>query len=299
MIDFFEFNKECKIAIYGSGVGGISLYKELLQNEYEVLYFIDQIGRPGLKIEGKDVINLNDLKMQTSKDIVIFISLQNALIHEEIAAQLFALGYDRLLYYPSSNSYEYMKIMREIYINIQCKDFSRIIRVPKYLARNDNIILENSMHVALWVNVEIVRFKTKEMLSRPLAVANRLKAAQKKWNKYAGKPLIEIKPYIELFRYLEGSGNYPEEYLDLMRPGATEEEKEALLNDREKMYLIYERSRKYDPDMLIFAPIQVEYSENCLYVIDGMHRAIYLYLQGYEMIPVIMYKNDYDHYLTG
>ena len=293
-----RFDKMAKIAIYGASVGGIELYWSLKNKGYNVLFFIDRDAQNVKEFCGEKVYTLNEMAKLEIDELIIIVSLQNALIHEAIAHEIASYGYNNIIYFPMEGDYNSRRLMREIWMQIKTFEFNSISTIPVYKKIDTNVISEFENHVSVWCDLKNIRYKTLEMLNRQDAMTEATKKGKAIWERYVAKSIELVEPYTDLFDYLEGKVTTPELYLQACRNGANTPEKEKLLKDRRKLYSQYVYGIKYDPDMFILAPATAEYHEGLFYIVDGMHRAVFLQREGYTKIPILISREDYNMFKT-
>ena len=108
-------------------------------------------------------------------------------------------------------------------------------------------------------------------------------------------PLKDFSPYIELFDYLFGKGKYPSEYLHFQRN--TQEEMDALLEDRKILFKVYEQNYEYNFSFFLYSPARAQWNDNGYFnVLDGLHRCTYLMRKGKTSVPVAVNNGDFEKY---
>lgn len=291
-------NRDYSIIIYGAGVGGRELYDKLVNFGNDVECFVDKNALHIKECCGKKVYSVNEAKCFGNKqNIIIILSMQNALIHDSIAFEIYSLGYNRILYFPTQGSNVFLRKMRESWIRIQSGELPSIDDIPLYMdeerGKQDHVIMELSLDMVFWADVDSVRYQHLQMLKRPLSMTEQTKFGAAVWEQYAGLRIDEVTPYKDLFDYLEGKNEWPYLYLSAARANVSKEEQEQFLIDREQMFKTFKNALLYDHDMFVLAPIRAEFSNGLLYVKDGMHRAVFLKRNGFQRIPLITTKEDY------
>jgi SAM-dependent methyltransferase len=114
--------------------------------------------------------------------------------------------------------------------------------------------------------------------------------------------LIRSQYYPELFEFLSGtSQNYPNHYFEYFN----------IERDEQKEKILMMRKEFYDKQMQVISkgdeyyrnnsePITARYSieKGCFLLIDGLHRATFLYIKGIRYIPVSIPFEDYRNYIN-
>lgn len=297
MDNFFTLSKQTKIMIYGTGVGGVAINRSLSKQGYRVYCFIDKRAEELKCVDGIRVVDLHYFVNNAQPpNAVVIISLQNALIHDDVAKELQDIGFSNIIFFPKNLDRSYMRMMRIVWLKIQMYDYENLGNIPKYSQRGFDFLFESNTHIALFVPKSDLRMKTMDMMRD--SISAELNEDLQLWEEYAGKEIQEITPYSQLFDYLEGKTcDRPDKYLRGKLKQRKKEAEDALLDDRQRMYEDYKNALKYDPDMFLMAPIKVECGgSHRLFIIDGMHRALFLVRSGYDCLPVLMSKSDYVEY---
>lgn len=285
---WFKIDKSIKVAIYGCGQRSCNIYQYFRNIGYTVSYFVDK--QPSSYIGKFDcpVIKLDDIKDNEHLDVVFVIGLQNGILHDDIALELYNKGIEKILFLPTSISYNYAENMREYYCKILENEWNENNEIPFFSDMikkldNFNIIEDYDKKVICWVSMEYI-FSLYDK-------GNIL------YKNYFEKHISCLKPYIELFEYIQGKAKYPGDYLTMNRGNDVEQQKK-LLEDRVRLFNIYEE--KINKDAAYFcsaAPIALwDAKKEVFKILDGYHRAIYLFLKGWYEVPIRISKDDYYQY---
>lgn len=230
-------------------------------------------------------------------DDVAIVCLNNGMNHRNIARLLFSCGINRILYLPMDNCTPQndASLLRQAYFHILNGDFDKINSIPIYNECDEGIIEYNKNWVMFWCPSELLFTFTEDMLIHGLEAS--LKARKYLFQKWCNVKLRDYVPYINLFKFLSGDKSADiEPYLLLQRE--SQDERDALLEDRKELYVLYENSIKYNLSFFTDSPTKVQFDaeEHRFHVEDGLHRAIYLIAKGYNRIPVVVETSSYNVY---
>lgn len=293
----FELDYNSGIYVYGYGVKGQHVISELIKQGFNVECIIDKQGD---EIKSNSHIPIMKLEQacisQSIEDDIVMVCLWNAINHENVAEKLYDAGFRKIIYFPIGHDSVYSERMRNAFTCLSAYEFSNIKNVPFYQrpsAAEGKIILETEKHISLWCDVDKLL-----CIKRCKDQYTCMNEDSNIWTKYEDKPIKKLQMYLDLFEYLGGNKDVNiDEYLEYSRPGDLAE-KEKLIEVKRRTFDIYEYNRKYDPGFFVQSPIECIYAgRGCLYVEDGYHRATYLISCGYEMVPVIVTKEDYKKFM--
>lgn len=285
---WFKIDKSTNLAIYGCGERGRKIYQYFKRINYTVSYVVDK--QPSNYIGKFDcpIIMLEDINGNKYTDVVFIIGLQNGMLHDDIALELYSKGVKNILFLPTSASYNYAEDMRDCYCKVLEGEWNENNKLPCYREMikkigNPNIIKEEEKKVTCWVSMEYI-----------FSLCDKRNIL---YEKYFEKHISCLKPYIELFEYIQGKDTYPIDYLEMNR-GSDIDKQKKLLEDRVKLFNTYEE--KINKDATYFcsaAPIAVWDTEQEVFkILDGYHRAMYLFLKGWYEVPIRVSKDDYYRY---
>lgn len=205
--------------------------------------------------------------------------LQNGKNHEMIAGQLQCVGFDKILFLPSSFETTERKQMCILYNDFLDGAYDRLINVPCAEAVVGG---ERKDRESFFSNGKcVIDFVPKDILYMGL-----------KEDSLPCKAELHI-PYRSLYEFLQGKKSDCVDYLKFMRV-ETKEEQQDLLCDRIALYDRYEYEYNLQTDFFVWSAARVSWNTNGYFNIeDGHHRVIYLIHKGYQMIPVRMTMADY------
>lgn len=294
----FVIDTDKKIYLYGENPTSNSAKEMLISNNYIFAGLIDR------KYEesnvSRNIIAIKDIpKLEDIKTGIFVICLSDGTKHAKIAESLNALGVENIIYYPTeeSVSYEYAHLIRKAYVDFVCGDIADITYVlPSYslLHAGKDIIRRTTHNIHFCCDVKLLHTATKELIGT--AITDTVKPVAERFSDYIDIPLIDYNLPIELFKYFSGddSASY-KDYLYTYRDSVEEQKK--LLDNRKMLFKIFEQ--KYEDGRVTFweSPSKVVWNDVGYFnIMDGTHRALYLYSKGVDKIPVVCSKDDYRAY---
>ena len=278
----FSISNNSKIILYGAGERAKIIYENVIKSNLEVIAVIDR--EPELvKNTFYCAIGTMELVEKIDKNAIVIVCLQNGQLHDDVASDFFEKGFNHILFIPTMKRYKYETEMRLIYQKVLTMKLEGEENIPEYYEMNivnksQDIIYEDEEWIICWVPLEFI-FSDK---------FGRLNL------RGLGKHISCLESYITLFEYISGKGVYPEEYLVYSRKD--EESRKKLINDRVKLYEMYEEKINKDATYFQTSPLEVKWREEKFYVSDGHHRAVYLMLKEWYELPLKMLKEEYNMY---
>lgn len=283
----FKVNEMSNIIIYGAGVRGYRCYKYLQEMNFNVSLVIDKEPDKVKKEYRCQVVCFDEVNWQEMQDAVVIICLQNGLLHDELAESIHKKGNNQIIFLPTVKKYNYRDDMLGCYQKLFENNWSVDAVIPSY---NEMVIRHNSIQiidddnamVTFWASMEYV-FSSRQ-------------SDNGKADLYFNRHISCLKPYITLFNYMDGGKKFPNEYLEIFRDN--NEEQQKLLRDRVKLWNVYEEKINTDFEYFIAtAPVVLwDIEHNHFKIVDGHHRAVYLFLQGWYNIPLRASKKDLKKY---
>lgn len=299
MKEYFTIEKSAEIWIYGYGALGQNCTKQLEQTGYYIRGYIDQRAKELSCVCEKNILCPTELSSNmVSQEVIVIICLQNGLSHEKIAHNLYQSGINKLVYLPMEiNKSLYLRqLLRRAYKEVMQGGDIENIQIPRYDGKEclGEIVLirENKKRVAFWCSTKL------------LHSACMYNEDSKRWNvdlsfsgTFLDRPIAECQPYIELFQYLQGIKKDVSLYMQF-QGRVKKEEQDTLLDDRKRLYQVYEKAFKYEQSFFADSPSMCKWNDGGYFnVLDGMHRIFYLLSKGYDEVPIEVDKEDYDKYI--
>lgn len=282
--------KEKKVYLYGYNTffdKHDSIIKNIRENGVSQYGGVIDRNVENLPVAAKNLEEfLKDLHGEKS-DYAFILNFMNANMHVKVAEELYQLGFNNIVFLPFDKRYSLPKsrIMRQLYnsilygqsINIEIPTYDEMLAV---LERD--IIREYDDYIEYWIGIEklhIKEFRTEDDVDNAYPLSP-----------FGGVPILDFTYYRELFDYLYDSGKYPMGYLVNTAAGR---DYDSFINDRRVLFEKMKDKLKYDPEYYIDSPILVEERDDGeLTVLDGVHRAFFLYYQGYKKVPVILKRRN-------
>lgn len=285
----FQLNKTSNLIIYGAGTRAYECYRYLIGKNFNVRFIVDKEPDNVEKKFKCPVVRLCDVPWEKLCNPILFICLQNGLLHDEIADELYKIGINQIIFLPTSKKYLHDDAMLYCYRKLLEQDWNVDISIPNYdemLIKNSTpyIINDDGAMITCWATMEYI-FSSSQLCDKELEI-------------FFNKHISCLEPYLTLFGYFNGEECYPYDYLRIFR-GNDNIEQERLLRDRVKLWNVYEEKNNIDPLYFIYAAPFAIWSEEKKHfkIIDGHHRAAYLFSKGWYNIPIRISKQDYDKYI--
>ena len=302
--DFYELNNELKIVIYGVNEQSRRLAKLLLSMNYEIILFLDRRAEELKEVEGIHVQELSDFTVsKIEKKICIIIALNNAMQHDEIAADLFDKGINKIIFVPMEFKY-YEKFacqLREAYNQILLGNIEEINEIPYYetlICDSSNskdvksVWSENEKYLTVKVMADIVYTSAKEELEL-IGRADFLPMAD--------MPLMMLRQFQNMFEYFWGgaefgnlqeylsdygvnSCNYTNSYTD-----------EQIILQRAQLYELWNEHFSEGLEFFVLSAPLAKWNDNGYFnLTDGHHRLIFLLKKGLHYLPIRISRQDWD-----
>lgn len=298
----FDLTKDSQILIYGCGAVGQSIAKALINEKYRLCGFIEKDGDSTKRWEGIPILGPSHLgNLPNLENYIAFVTLNNGMLHDQIAYHLYKSGISHIIYSPmqSCYSYEGRQMMRKAYKRLFHKDFAQIKNIPSYAFLNERAVLSNfeiiddstSGVISFWCPIKDIRCNIFENFDFLPPEAQKYMVPE--LLKYQGQALEQCVPYINLFKWLRGEKVDLLSYLHITGHYLPEEHNQWL-KSRKELFLIYEDALKHDLIFFTDAPSTVFWNpKGHFHLLDGMTRASYLISVGYLSVPVCVSTEDY------
>lgn len=303
----FVLEKGSRIVIYGASGGSIKWCTEAQNQGFQIEAFLDKNAEKLKQVNHIPVYTINDWRPNRQETIIVIIMLQNAMQHYRIMMQLYSKGIQKVLCFPVE-SYGLQKDMlsslRLKYNECIRFQFGKMLEgIPEYTdmlqteeQERKKIICENERDITLYVPFELCYTEEKKTKSFWQSDYT-MKAMDLACHYIKGKNICQLRPYWELFDYLDGKRDDCRLYLDIFgKSGHVSHENYSdnqLLKDRNSLYELYcrefeQRSKFFEESAAAGRVTQ----EGKIRIIDGVHRSIFLIRAGYRWIPVRLPKAE-------
>lgn len=297
----FCLTQSSSIFLYGDNFIARRLLKNLCVTGYSIKAIIDkkyttqQIESSGLELISLELID------EIPDNAIVIIALSNGLMHEKVKSDLCKKGFHNILYLPMLQNRPLMEqdIIRRAYYDVTKNMLSPSVVIPQTFDKNNNAeiiqIFKNEKETAFLCDVDLLRTATKKIVNGNVLPGR--ENLLERVIKYLEVPLKDNKPYVDLFDYLAENDNYPSEYLYIQRE--TDEQRNILLEDRKKLYNVYEQNYEYNFSFFLYSPASAEWNKKGYFnVIDGLHRCIYLMHKGKKKVPVVVSNEDFSKFIN-
>ncbi len=285
--------------LYGENDFAKRTYKCLTEKGYCVKGYIDQKYSGYEEDQGIIRTDLKGVKKLQGGGYVIIICLQNGMFHDSVAQALHDEGMQKIIYLPMqmNRSLYIQNMYRRVYQLVKAFQYESIDRIPFYRVKKNSpfiIIDEWGDKISFWCPVHYLYSANDSMIMQNMP--KHLDTAKSKLLEYADVSIQMNRPYMELFKWLNGQNADIDLYLTFMGC-ITDKEKELLLEDRKKLYHIYEEAFHYNMSFFTTSP-SCGIWNSCGYfnMEDGKHRIHYLYSKGYRKMPVVVSIDDFEKF---
>lgn len=302
--DNFTLDKKKKVILYGDNQVARNMAGQLSECGYQVTAILDRKYKSISRNE-RDMFLLSDVESVKEQEWfqtgIFIICVTNGMMHDEIANTLYQAGARCLVFLPMTVRFPLavQNQYRKCYKQIMCGRYQEAGPVPVYRTDfyEDYVVIEQDMEqVCFWCPIEFLHTCDKESLLKNLP--EKLKEKEDKLISYADKRIEDYVPYVNFFQYLNGGQTDIHEYLDLFR--SVESEQKLFLEDRKKLFCVYEHAYKYNMEFFTESPALVKWNQHGYFnVIDGMHRIQYLFLKGRGEFPVRTGREEYQKFVSG
>lgn len=284
----FSLDRDNAVGIYGYTKRGLELEKFLKNSDFQDIFFIDQNQQQCENVYSFD--ELFDNEKKRDEDIMIFISLQNAITHSAIAEKFYAAGVDKIIFLPAdiTNNTNNAGVMRQIYNDLIGKSLDHINNIPLYSEIINKFELKSE-------NAIIYQDKNRTVFWAPLNnifVNNERKNIVEINKEYYGKCIASVDHYQAVFNYFENGENNPSLKKYMTAQGYVNDEGDYIfekLKDRYRLWCLYKAEFNAGMDFFISSAPEMSVNENGgLNIRDGLHRIIFLYMQKLSYAPVTL-----------
>ena len=287
-------NNSERIIIYGAGELGRRTCACLKERNMQIVAFLDKkvMG----KIDETLVLSPYDefLTLEERAIDVVIICINAGNDHRQIADELYANGYKKIVFLPLNYAMPYdTKIqLTQLYNKALSGEFiwSDVREYDEYIEREwceDAVIREHGEWVWVWMNHEILfsedYFNWKGDKEKILLV-----------NDGKDVNLNAYYWYHELFDYIDGIKQDCQNYLSIFAIQQNTKKGIDKICDREKLVIDLNLKLSYGLEFFVEAASEVSWnSKGYCNLVGGHHRTIFLQHKGYVYYPVKMQKKDY------
>ena len=278
-----------KILIYGCGDLGKKFFARL-SDKYTIAGFIDEKAEMLREVNNAyEIFSLKQVACVGSKnEYIVIVALHDGMQHDIVAAKLYKMGYDKIIYSPMklTISYSYRHQMKTIYrsaLNGNIISMDKVLQQRRFLCESkkysaEKIIDIGESTVSFWCDVNLVMLEIEGKMCK----------------------LERFQPYVDLFRWLKGEKNVSlEAYIDVVKRTKKNIDVKEWLHSREKLYDLYVDALKYDTTFFTEAPSPALWhkEENKFCLTEGATRGMFLISNNYECIPISVAMEDFTGYI--
>lgn len=275
-----------KILIYGCGDLGKKFFTRL-SDKYTIAGFIDEKAEMLREVNNTyEIFSLKQAACVGSKnEYIVIVALHDGMQHDIVAAKLYKMGYDKIIYSPMKViiSYSYRQQMKTIYrsaLNGTITSMDKVLQQRRFLCESEKYSAEKIIDigestVSFWCYVNLVMLEIEGKMCK----------------------LERFQPYVDLFRWLKGEKKVSlEAYIDAAEKKSNKKE---WLRSREKLYELYKDALKYDTTFFTEAPSPALWhkEENKFCLTEGVTRGMFLIANNYECIPISVTMEDFTGYI--
>ncbi len=304
MADTFDLDESETVFLYGDNHIARRLHGMLRSAGYTVGAVLDRRYTSRKKgPDGTERLSLGTLEGErVTEGSAVIVCMASGISHESALDGLVRKGFSSILYLPMliNRPLQEQELIRWGYFAALRGDFGEVRGIPRTRSLSESgvtVIYRNRKDTAFLCPISLLRSATEKKIkeevlpgreySTPILIKN-----------FKEVPLVRQEPYKQLFSYLMGKGDYPEEYLSAMRE--SEEERKLLLEDRWRLLKIYEMNYEYNFSFFLYSPAEADWNEGgYLNVNDGLHRSVYLMLKGKRSVPVVVSNEDFERILDA
>lgn len=289
----YIINKSDDIVLYGWNEYCREQVDRLERKGYSVSGIVDRNATNISQREYKNIRLVQTImELKISSDSVVFVMLQNGMLHWQIALDMYKRGIERIVFLPMNENisssissefilqYNYMisgdyEVMRVPYVS-ECvfAPESANWRIAKILSNGEFIV---------WVSKEMIRTTLREPEPYRDIFIDDFIPYKKLFSFLSGHVDVDISEYVRLY------GKVP--YLP-----ESNEAYDYVIEKRKCLYSFFE-SRYCEGDMQYFevASPKVVWNEKGYFnLCEGQHRCVYLISKGMTAVPVRMTEENIE-----
>lgn len=294
----FCLEKSQCIGIYGYNKRG-KYIKEFLEGKgKKKIFFIDQNAKNILQENVYPIENLRGINQK--ENIVIIISLQNAVAHKDVSEEINKIGIEKIIFLPVGEKYSEKETMtlRKYYNELISGIADTGAELPLYsqtiskikIKNANGIISQNMNFTVFWMNIH------------NLYITDDKECFVDADESYLGKPVILADYYQAFFRFLKDAENNElvEKYMRIQgykKLDGSYDDK--ILAGRHELWSLYREEINVGMEFFCSSPVRVQPNDRGGFdVLDGLHRTTFLYMKDLKYIPVILKTEVFQEWYT-
>ncbi len=273
----YNLNRKSRIVILGKSIRAEQLENNLRKNAFDMLYTCG--GELDIVCQETSA-NEND---------IWFLAFQNARRHKEFAIELHNKGFNKIIFLPTDEAVNWQAgiRIRQIYNYLLYGEVREGLQVPYYdeiikvlIDMSNAVISEECGLTTFYARVESI-------------FVNNL---YKKYNRsgYAIS-LVCVNHYRSIFEKMAGMDVEEQDYREYCEEqGYTLENYKEKILDRYQLYHLFKRNVNRGDFFSASASIVEGNRNGVLHIKEGLHRAVFLMMQGWSYIPVTIVTKDFQ-----
>ena len=290
MINCYRIRDNEKFYIYGAGLQGRKICDNLLQTGFQVGCFIDKGCFQTPNYRGIPILPLSKILPQEYKDSTVIISVIDPFDHTEIGETLFEAGFRRIIckrgilqreqefhvntLYDTLASY-HGNVSRAEILDMDFEEWTD----EKYDFCDHAVLRRDGNDITAYLPVELI---------------------------YAvGKPVIMQTQVVTLFEQMQGRNvngverfwEYACQVQNALPKAEMQKERNRIIQGRIKIYRSMVKALSLDSNFFLRHPVAVSRKKNVFEIKDGMHRTLFLYVNGHRYIPCSMPAEEYEQWI--
>lgn len=300
----FTITKKTSIFLYAYNVISKEKAAQLEQSGYRFRGIIDR----NADVYGKEcdfpVMTIEQLSQEiTDKEhTVIIICIRNAMQHGQIVRNLRKYGFTKILYIPmeAEEEHKLLKRMMSAYQYFLDGMFTLLKDIPnmdEYIVheRSDahsRLIYDEGDWITFWCDIEDIFIGDREWFAQRSPYVLEIEGF------LFDVPVIHSYQHSDLFSYLRGEIDEPENCFKVTMKDDADRWK-LYKQDRIELWKLFSKWLRQGMYMFtIHACPARRNAEGYFYLMDGGHRALFLYNHNIFKIPVRASRADYHAYLS-
>ena len=291
MASRYKITPESRIALYGYNIYTRKQIQWLTSWGCTEIYVIDRNADKIGKIEGAEIVP--DIgQINGIVEICIWIMLQNAMQHADIAQVLYQQGVRKVLFVPMIRNLQHRDFQMEMTM------LYNWLFLGRYEMLNQIPMLEEQQFQACREQIcDVITVGREEAVAWiPVPALHAISTAQ---DGYGDVPIVAFRPYYDLLSCLKGGNTEIDTYIANFVVGndneITEEIRARVLTDRKRLvdYMDSECNRGAD-FFVAAAPQAVWNAKGFFNLCEGHHRCTFLIDRGWKKLPVRLRTSDIE-----
>ena len=277
----YDITRECQIVLYGFNVYTKNQVEILREQGFCCCGIIDCCAETIKEYQGIKVVS-DITKLGDPRKVCVFIMLQNALNHMQVAHMLFQQGVHKIIFIPMEHNFYDREMQCELIIkyNAMLQNHYVLLKNIPYISEDFfERVTEPFCSVAMEFYNDIIAWVPAEKIYTTMAEPDG----------YDNIPIAAFKPYISLFDFFEGREADISEYISLFGISALsgDDRKKEIVTKRKQLFDYFENEINRGLEYFIISAPNAQWNENgYLNLCEGQHRCVYLLNKGYRKIPV-------------